>query len=75
MTQIFWVGLTVAPAACLPMRLAPANASWQLIRHVIKRSKKRKHPPGLWSTLGKTTHNLSANDAMWDFFQRHRLPG
>jgi polyhydroxybutyrate depolymerase len=24
--------------------------------------------------LGKTTHDLSANDAMWEFFQRHPLP-
>jgi len=25
-------------------------------------------------SLGKTTMDLIANDAMWDFFQRHRLP-
>lgn len=24
--------------------------------------------------LGKTTHNLDANEVIWDFFQRHRLP-
>lgn len=25
--------------------------------------------------LGPTTHNLDANEAIWEFFQRHRLPG
>jgi polyhydroxybutyrate depolymerase len=26
------------------------------------------------ASLGKTTRDISANDLMWDFFQRHPLP-
>jgi polyhydroxybutyrate depolymerase len=30
--------------------------------------------PSAETLLGRTTRNLSANDVMWDFFQRHSLP-
>jgi polyhydroxybutyrate depolymerase len=26
----------------------------------------------MFATLGATTHNLIANDVIWDFFERHR---
>jgi polyhydroxybutyrate depolymerase len=31
--------------------------------------------PPLPLTLGKSTANLDANDTIWDFFQRHPMPG
>ncbi|MFM7160081.1 MAG: alpha/beta hydrolase family esterase [Planctomycetaceae bacterium] len=31
--------------------------------------------PNLLVILGKTTRDISANDVMWEFFERHPLPG